>query len=365
MNTVGMEKTAKVTGSDLRADDVQVISKESVSKESVSKDAVEMIRWPSIELFHNLRRSLMAAEVTPTLTYRTKIKLDGTNGAVQVLPSGKVVAQSRSQIITPENDNAGFATWVDKNKDRFATCAKDEHVTIFGEWCGKGIQKRTAISEIDRKIFTVFAVRLADVSRDSCRWVIEPDEISRYVPEHVDVYVLPFFGAEIVLDFADEEGLKGAIAHLNQTISEVENLDPWVKATFGIEGIGEGLVLYPDPDNTVERRSYSDLLFKAKGLKHQVVKTKKPVQVDPEKAESIDEFVSLFVTSNRCKQGVAEGCSGKLEMPQTGNFLKWVCMDVQKESKAELEVAGLTWKDVSKAVGKAAREWYITKVQSF
>lgn len=333
------------------------------SKEPVAGDSVEMIRWPSVELFHNLRRSLVAIEATPTLKYRAKVKLDGTNGAVQIFPSGKVVAQSRSQIITSKEDNAGFAAWVEMHQEAFSACAKDERVTLFGEWCGSGIQRRTAISKIDRKIFAVFAVRLGGLQEESVKWVTLPDEILRYVPEHPDVYVLPFLGSETVLDFADEKGLEEAIASLNQTVFELENIDPWVKDTFGVEGIGEGLVLYPAPESMVERRSYTDLLFKVKGLKHQVVKNKKPAQIDPEKARSVDEFVSLFVTSNRCEQGVVEGCNRKLEMAQTGNFLKWVCMDVKKESVAELEVAGLTWKEVSKAVGKAAREWYIAKVK--
>ena len=68
-----------------------------------------MIKWPSIELFHNLRRTLAAVEVSPQLTYRAKVKLDGTNAAVQIFPSGQVVAQSRSRVITPTQDNMGFA----------------------------------------------------------------------------------------------------------------------------------------------------------------------------------------------------------------------------------------------------------------
>lgn len=39
-------------------------------------------------------------------------KLDGTNACVVVEDDGSVAAQSRSRIITPEQDNYGFARWV-------------------------------------------------------------------------------------------------------------------------------------------------------------------------------------------------------------------------------------------------------------
>ena len=324
-----------------------------------------MIKWPSIELFHNLRRTLAAVEVSPQLTYRAKVKLDGTNAAVQVSPSGQVVAQSRSRVITPNQDNMGFARWLEGCKDRFAAYAQAEHMTVFGEWCGRGIQGRTAISKIDRSIFVVFAIQFGGVEGELSRLEIDPEKIVDCLQDHPDVYVLPFYGEAIALDFSDEDGLKGAIANLNAEVEAVETVDPWVKATFGIEGLGEGLVLYPTNLTQVGPLTFSDLLFKAKGLKHQVVKSKKPVQLDPEVAKSIDEFVTLFVTTNRLEQGLTEVCKGQLEMSKIGAFLKWLTLDVQKESVAELETAALTWKDVNKAVTKAAREWFLAKVKSF
>jgi hypothetical protein len=46
------------------------------------------------------------------------------------------------------------------------------------------------------------------------------------------------------------------------------------------------------------------------------------------------------------------------ELKKMGVFLQWFTGDFQKESVAELEQTQLTWKEVSKAVMKAAREWY-------
>jgi len=326
--------------------------------------SVQFQKWPSIELLHNLCRSLEKVEEVPTLSYRAKIKLDGTNAGVQIFSDGRVAAQSRTQIITPDNDNMGFANWVDRNIEFFSNLASSEHLTIFGEWCGKGVQKRTAISKIDRKVFVIFAIQSGGVNGQIAKLEIDPEKIRDLVPKHPDLFILPFYGDTIPLNFSDKEQLKAQAEILNQKVQEIEAIDPWVKETFEIEGLGEGLVFYPEASDTVERLSYSELLFKAKGEKHQVVKTKKPVQIDPEKVKSIDEFVNLFVTPNRLEQGVIEACNGEFEMKKMGEFLKWLTGDVKKESIAELERAQLTWQEVNKPVMKAAREWYQTRAKS-
>ncbi len=327
-------------------------------------ESVQIQSWPSIELLYNLRRSLELVGEAPKITYRAKIKLDGTNGGVQIFSDGRVAVQSRSQIITPGNDNLGFAAWVSQNIDVFTALASAEHVTIFGEWCGKGIQKRTAVSECDRKIFAVFAVQFGGDYGKLAKLEIRPDKIADFLPKHPDIFVLPFYGEPIVLDFADRTQLESAVEILNQAVNFVETVDPWVKETFGIEGIGEGLVMFPESNQLAERLSYAELLFKAKGEKHQAVKTKQPVQIDPEVAQSIDDFVSLFVTPARLEQGVTEACDGKFDMTKIGAFLQWFTADVQKESSAELEVAQLTWKDVNKPVMNAAKKWYQEQAKS-
>ena len=147
-------------------------------QKSVAQSA-QMQRWPSVELLHNVRRSLIAVEATPVVTYRAKIKLDGTNAGVQVFADGRVAAQSRSQVITSDNDNMGFAQWVSQHVDYFAQLAGGEHLTIFGEWCGQGIQKRTAISQLDLRIFAVFAVQMGGVENEITKLEVDPVKISR------------------------------------------------------------------------------------------------------------------------------------------------------------------------------------------
>lgn len=64
-------------------------------------------------------------------------KIDGTNACV-VIYDGQVKAQSRKRMITPDDDNYGFAKWVYDNAGVLMdTLGFGYH---YGEWFGPGIQ---------------------------------------------------------------------------------------------------------------------------------------------------------------------------------------------------------------------------------
>lgn len=333
--------------------------------------------WPSVELLHNVRRTfklLLEQGADPDrgrLTYRAKVKLDGTNACVQIHPDGSVVAQSRTQVITPESDNMGFARWVKGQEALWSNlCCVGHPVYVFGEWCGQGIQKRTAISQIDRKIFAVFAIVGEDLGSQVISY--HPEDIQDFLYGSVleDVHILPWYGEPVTLDYNDFELLQSQLGPVNKMVKDVEACDPWVASVFGIEGLGEGVVCYPvqgaqgNPLRTASLEGFATFGFKAKGEKHQVVRQGKPAQVDAEAVEGVDAFVSLFVTPARCEQGVQNACEGVLEMKRIGKFLGWMGADIQKESAAELEAAGLEWKQVQKAVQTAVRDWFKNVVES-
>lgn len=79
-------------------------------------------------------------------------KIDGTNAQVLITEDGDVFAGSRTQWITPSNDNRGFARWVDGNKDLLLQLGPGTH---FGEWWGQGIQRGYGLKE---KRFSLFNV---------------------------------------------------------------------------------------------------------------------------------------------------------------------------------------------------------------
>lgn len=85
---------------------------------------VGFIKWPSTPRFH---KGLTITE-----------KIDGTNACIRIL-DGKVSAQSRKRLITPGDDNYGFAAWVYENAGALTDVLG--YGVHFGEWFGEGIQK--------------------------------------------------------------------------------------------------------------------------------------------------------------------------------------------------------------------------------
>lgn len=58
-------------------------------------------------------------------------KIDGTNAQILVSDDGKeLIAGSRNRWITTENDNHGFAKWVESNKEELIT--KLGHILVNG-----------------------------------------------------------------------------------------------------------------------------------------------------------------------------------------------------------------------------------------
>lgn len=103
--------------------------------------------------------------------YHITEKLDGTNACIIIDYSGNlhtsclyrdninatdvgiraIYAQSRTRLITPEDDNYGFAKWVQTNAEQLIEdLGMGYH---FGEWWGQGIQRNYGLTE---KRFSLF-----------------------------------------------------------------------------------------------------------------------------------------------------------------------------------------------------------------
>lgn len=366
--------------------------------------------FPHIEQFHNVVKSVTEyPELLPktdNLAFGMKTKLHGSNAAIQIRFDGpfslkqknyQVLAQSRSRIISSGDDNMGFARWMEDAShdwdwedglDSIYSLSYTEKkllnidtyppVTIFGEWCGKGIMKGVAISEIDTKVFCVFAIQIGDSKdKDENAWVItDPSQIETLVPIHPEIKVIPFLsfifgnqeGEPIVSEFISidfDNPLDQIVKLMNRLVEDVEICDPFVKSEFGIEGLGEGIVFFPIIDRLpfIKRHFFSSLIFKAKGEKHKVTKQRNAIQIDPEVMASISEFIQKTVTEARLEQGAREVGRGELEfdMKKIGPFLAWIGNDVKRETTDELEASNLSWKDVQKNLQAEARTWYIAK----
>jgi hypothetical protein len=65
-------------------------------------------------------------------------KINGTNACI-IIRDGQIVGvQSRKRFIKVGNDNYGFASWVEENKEKLLSLGDGYH---YGEWAGPGIQK--------------------------------------------------------------------------------------------------------------------------------------------------------------------------------------------------------------------------------
>lgn len=332
-------------------------------------------KFTSLESFAHVYRSQDFFDKKAVAYYGAKIKLHGTNGGIRVEADGTVVAQSRNSDLTLNKDNAGFARWVFENQEAFAAMTQDDSdIVIYGEWAGRGIQSGDAVTKLDSRYFFVFGI----LHVESDKFMIAPELIEEVCPDLDELVVLPWDHVFMVpVDFNDAEGCEKFADQLNDEIVEIGESDPFIHAMFEVDGPGEGWVVSPicnafqEPTaaNTthVDMHWYRTLAFKVKTAAHSVQKTKK-VSKDIEVPEGVVEFVEMFVTEARCKQGLYEVAghteSTGVAAPEfTGDFLKWIGQDVKKESAVELADAGLEWKDVTKAVMQAARTWWLNECQ--
>lgn len=79
-------------------------------------------------------------------------KLDGTSSQLFIDENNNIYAGSRNRWITPEDDNHGFAKWVEENKENLLELGPGRH---FGEWWGCGINRGYGLK---KKRFSLFNV---------------------------------------------------------------------------------------------------------------------------------------------------------------------------------------------------------------
>ena len=349
-----------------------------------------LIKFPSIEQFRTIVKHVRDSAnfhsiPTPSVTFTGKVKLHGTNAGVA--DNGKERwAQSHHNIITLEKDNFGFAQYVHAHSGIFdilfsvARFMKNDHpiiksenhtVAIYGEWCGKGIQKGVAVGEVP-KMFVVFDVRISTKNEDGedgeSYWFTEDelvnlfagidDEVPFRVANTQKIYYIGQFPTwSKTIDFANPEQSQNDLIDLTLA---VETECPAGKF-FGVSGIGEGIVWsadYPVPGKKMR--------FKVKGEKHSVSKVKTLVEVDTVKLASIEEFVERVVTVNRLeqmKQRVVDMGLDPLDVKNVGAFLKHLGSDVIKEESDVLEALGISNKEVMSRVNRAGRDWLMTQME--
>jgi hypothetical protein len=304
----------------------------------------------------------------PKICFTGTVKLHGTNAGCTFTRDGQHWAQSRENIITPEDDNAGFAKFVESDLVVFEAfselCFSDsikygnfDYITIFGEWCGTGIQKGVAISQLP-KMFVIFDVKYSydDIEKGDNIYAEESFVKTLKFPDAQIYNIYDYQTYEMEIDFEQPAMSQNKIIEL---VLEVEAQCP-VGKSFGVDGIGEGIVFrYRDADGNTYR-------WKSKGEKHSSSKVKTLVPVDTEKLTSVNEFIEYAVTESRLNQSCEKtfGIGAELDITKMGDFIRWIVNDIQKEESDTMEANGLTPKDINSGISKACRNWLIEKINS-
>lgn len=357
------------------------------------------ISWPSIEQFHSVRKTIVhEGDISEkNITYRAKVKLHGTNSSVQIISKkGKVIAQSRSRILSLSSDNAGFASWVNTVKEKFLNekiikfCEEEklERLVIFGEWIGPGVQSGVAASKISEKVFCPFAMIMITEGSEGKQIISSSPDLMEYLVKDIpNVHVIPWYMPEndcknLEVTFTketwrNEEKIDDLLNSLNEYVEKIDKSDPFIKELFGVEGTGEGLVFYPFYlDDLMElsfynefsdRDQFSKYVFKAKGMSHKLSnKQKKSIQASPENYASIEEYAKSVCTSSRLEQGVREISDGELkfESKKIPEFVKWIQNELIKETSDEIAQLGVEAKSALKVATRHATNWYLKQMKA-
>lgn len=304
----------------------------------------------------------------PILEFTGTCKLHGTNSGISFNKKDGMWAQSRTNIITPEKDNAGFAFFVESKKDIFqkmfdeirsklnGSIYPDDIITIYGEWAGNGIQKGVGINQIEKSFF-IFGVKLSPASvisiegnpnDDAAYWI---DYTYLRSPEDRIYNITDFKTFKISIDF-NNPGLiqNDLIAHTEGVEKECP-----VSKQLGAEGdsCGEGIVW-------LTKYNGSTVRFKVKGTAHSTSKVTKLAEVDIEKLKNITSFVESAVTDNRFNQGIKEVYGdSELDMKKFGDLIRWIIKDILDEEMDVMTENGLEPKEVNKYIsGKVKELWF-------
>jgi len=279
----------------------------------------------------------------PKIRFNGTVKIHGTNAAI-TKQDGTITAQSRNRTLSIQSDNNGFAAFVAGIPTDITDSFPDNSV-VYGEWCGTGIQRGVAVSELPR-MFVIFNV--LDIESDT---MLDLDSIGfqQEIMNDHHIFIITQFGQySVEIDF-EEPHLASAI--MQEMTEQVETECP-VGKKFGVSGVGEGIVWTSDEDLSIK--------FKVKGEKHSVSKVKTLAPVDAIKVANIKEFIEMTVTMTRMEQGIQymTEMGDDIDVRNTGIFMRWMISDILKEELESLTKSELCAKDVSGAISCACKPFW-------
>lgn len=362
------------------------------------------VKFPSIDSFKHAVQDVnrydrpengLTAEDKKVL-FKGTVKCHGTNAGVSqafklienqvdsyVKQTEPMYYMARERNATIESDNAGFAFFCETNKTPLLKMMVDlneqygldlgKHfpagyiISIYGEWCGQGIQKNMGINQLP-KMFVIFGAKATNYEKlvsekgDDVIPAVWLDHSGLRSEAHRIYNINDFPTFELEVDFNNPQASADKLTEL--TIA-VENECPVAKH-FGINnGLGEGIVWQG-------RWKYGNLRFKTKGEKHQA-KTPRETKVllpeDLKKMADIKTLAEHLVPDGRVLQAVQAlkgvGNESDATMHDMGAVIKWVRSDVDKENLQDIADAGFELKDVVGEVCKLVKIKFMSLMETF
>lgn len=344
-----------------------------------------IIKFPSIENFRNIvhnvnhRATYVGKDEEgnpiynptlpkPILKFVGTIKTHGSNFSTCYNNHDGIWWQSRERLITPLSDNAGSAFFGETNKETFLKEIEklanlhnidldNNTLSIYFEWCGKGIQKGVAVAELEKCCFVIGA-KVTPFEEDVASYWIDSSTFKSVENRIYNIEDFPKY--EIEIDFNNPNLSVNKI--LEQTL-EVERECPVGKA-FGIFGIGEGIVYnYFTEDG--QRVS-----FKSKGTLHsQSSKVVTLKEVDDEKINKVIQVSNQLCPNWRLEQMLEKTFDlmngGTLDVKKTGEYIKNMMQDILKEELDILSENNLTPKDITSNVAQISKNYLFERLNKF
>jgi len=321
----------------------------------------------------------------PILVAHGTEKIHGTNAAFCYNHDMGHWHQSRERILYPDGpDNSNCHRDNELVKDSWLAIVKqlsefynidlnDFIISIYYEWSGGKIQKKSAVTGLDKMaiIFAHFKVspKIVDLSESPGNqnkvafWL--PTTIKDEVPvssEDHNIYNI-LNGRKWKVNI-DPFHIAKTNENLINLLHEIEDNSPFGNVR-GVE------------NNTAEGMVYTILFngqlhkFKIKGEKHTNSKVKK-INTSPEaieKEKKVAEFCNEVVTGSRCEQGwqFIFGIENEIKEPDVkyrGEFLRWIYNDVKKEHQDLLQSFNLIEKDVNTKISIMAKNWFSAELKT-
>ena len=104
-------------------------------------------------------------------------KIDGTNASIYIGEDGEFLCGSRTQWITPEKDNYGFAAWAYTRRDELMKLGVGHH---FGEWWGSGCQRGYDLPKGEKRWSLFNTVRWCLASEEPKQIEMQDPRIVKY-----------------------------------------------------------------------------------------------------------------------------------------------------------------------------------------